>query len=62
MLFFQPMQKENSPCWWLSYNVANSLPFMENVFFVLLKEENELVGREPAAVLFPREEEIKGII
>lgn len=44
-MFFQLMQKENSPCWWLSYNVASSLPFMENVFLVLLKEENELVRR-----------------
>lgn len=34
---------------------------MENVFFVSLKEENELVRREPAAVLFPGEEWLKGI-
>lgn len=58
------MQKETSPSWWLSYNVANSLQFMENVF-LLLKKANELVisfvSREPAAVIFPREKWLKSM-
>lgn len=32
---FQLMQKENSPCCWLSYNVANSLLFMEKMTFIV---------------------------
>lgn len=51
------MQKASSPRW-LSYNVANSLLSMENMF-LLLKEENELVlsfvSKEPVAVIFLRE-------